>query len=80
MKKIFNLSRFSGYPAKEQRTAFYESVRGYWNANTRGWSNCYKNNCGEGKSPYEAWKTCLDSYQKSENKDEWMLDNPSFTK
>lgn len=67
MKKTFNLKQYI------KKFAFYDDARGYWVGQTRAWMNCYKQQCDKKKGPQEAWNTCLDEYQKSANKGNWLL-------
>jgi hypothetical protein len=67
MKKAFNLKKW-------MRQAFYDDARGHMQSQTRAWMNCYKQKCDKKKGPQEAWNTCLEEYQKTENKGKWMLD------
>jgi len=66
MNKAFNLQKYI-------KTAFYEDGRGYWNAQTRSWMNCYKCKSDEGKQPQEAWNICLNEYQAAIDKSDWVL-------
>lgn len=66
MKKSFNLKKYI-------KKAFYDDVRGHMQAQTRAWQNCYKQQCDKKKQPQEAWNTCLEEYQKAENKGKWVL-------
>jgi len=62
----FNLKKFL-------KTAFYDDGRGHWNTLSRAWANCYKQKSDGGKGPQEAWNGCLDEYQKTSAKDQWIL-------
>jgi len=67
MKKVFNLKQYV-------KKAFYDDSRGYWNSQTRAWQNCYKQKCNGKVGPQDAWNSCLEEYQKTENKGKWLLD------
>ena len=62
------------------KVAFYDDCRGYWNAQTRAMSNCYKKKLEAGISPHEARESCVASYQKSHNKQDWILGYSSGVK
>ena len=66
MKKAFNLKQYI-------KTAFYEGAQGYMKDQTRAWQNCYKQQCDKKKGPQEAWTTCMEEYQKADNKGKWTL-------
>jgi len=65
MEKNFNLKKYY------TKTAFYEGSRGYWNALTRGFSNCYKRKSDEKLGPQDAWNSCLEEFQTSEAQAKW---------
>ena len=55
------------------KTAFYEGNRGYWNAQSRSYMNCYKCKSDEGMQPQAAWNECLEEYQGALDKADWVL-------
>jgi len=71
MTNTFNLKKF--IKAELTKTAFYEGAQGYMNSQTRAWQNCYKSKCNQGKDPQESWNGCMEEYQKSAQKAEWLL-------
>jgi len=66
-KKTFNLKSYI-------KKAFYEDGRGYMNAQTRSWQNCYKAKSDAGKNPQEAWTNCMEEFQTASDKGKWLID------
>jgi hypothetical protein len=66
MNKIFNLKQYT-------IKAFYDDDRGLMQGQTRAMQNCYKQQCDKKKQPQEAWNTCLEEYNKTEDKGKWVL-------
>lgn len=66
-KKSFNLKKYI-------KKAFYEDGRGYMNAQTRSWQNCYKTKSDKGKNPQEVWNDCMKEFQTATDKSKWLLD------
>jgi len=67
MKKSFNLKNYV------KKIAFYDDDRGYWVAQTRAWMNCYKQQSDKKKGPQDAWNTCMEEYQNTDDKGKWVL-------
>ena len=66
MKQSFNLKKYI-------KKAFYDDARGYMQGQTRAWMNCYKQQCDKKKGPQDAWNTCMEEFQKTAEKDRWLL-------
>lgn len=67
MKKVFNLKKF-------RKKSYYEGDRGYWQRDTRAWSNCLKKKMdGKDKSYQDAYNECLKEYNDLE-KDKWLFE------
>jgi hypothetical protein len=67
MTKTFNLKQYM------TKTAYYDDGKGSMVSQTRSFQNCYKQQCDKKKGPQDAWNTCLEEYQKSGDKDKWVL-------
>jgi len=66
MKKSFNLKKYI-------KKAFYDDGRGYMNAQTRSWQNCYKAKSDKGSQPQEAWNDCMKEFQEASDKSKWLI-------
>jgi len=65
MKQSFNLKKCI-------KQAFYDDARGYMQTQSRAWMNCYKQKSDQKKGPQEVWNSCMEEYQKAEDKSKWL--------
>lgn len=62
----FNLKKFLS------KKANYEGVQGYALGQTRAMQNCCRAKLQAKKSAHESWQECMDEFQKTGNKLEWI--------
>lgn len=72
MKTVFNLSKF-------RKQAYNDDGRGLVQKQTRAFMNCYKTKMSSGKGAHDAWMSCLEEYQNSNNSD-WGMKYASSKK